>query len=98
MRERDLKEVRKEDTNLNHNYYLRENALEDGWWTLSLVYYDQGYSGASLVYGSGHIGETDALMDRFSFIRPAVSLISGIELASETGDGTQMNPYRININ
>ena len=47
---------------------------------------------------SGELSDIDVVGITGSYdnsIRPAISLVTGLELASNSGDGTKDNPYRV---
>ncbi len=75
----------------NYSYYLRENASNNYWWTLSLTSYD-GADYAFVVVNSVYLYENFVDNDDGG-LRPAISLMADIQLVD--GDGTKTNPYKI---
>ena len=86
---------------INQNYYLIENAkklgnMANGWWTITPMSAGpgDGWDFAEYVEAQGNIA-TNHIGDSEANIRPALSLIPGVELANDSGDGTIDNPYVI---
>ena len=75
----------------NTTTYLRENATDTYWWSLSPSSFDGGYDRVWFVGGSDGNFYNDYVGFTFG-VRPSISLISSI---SVTGSGTSENPYKV---
>ena len=75
--------------NGNYSTYLQENTGNDWWWSLSPSYFD-GVAGVWRI--SNTVLEPAVVQDAYNtFPRPAISLVSNIEISG--GSGTSEDPY-----
>ena len=72
----------------NRSTYLQENTGTTWWWSLSPGIFDGGYADVWDVY-SGYLYDGDVTYD--NGLRPAISLVSNIEISG--GTGTSEDPY-----
>ncbi len=78
----------------NSSYYLKDNASNNTWWTLTISYYVGDSDSAFYVDGTGNLNtDIDGVFYDLRSLRPTVSLLSGTKINS--GDGSISNPYTI---
>ena len=75
----------------NYSTYLQENTGTESWWTLSPSYFD-GTAALWYIYQTG-LEATTVQDDNVVMLRPAISLVSNIEISG--GTGTSEDPYVI---
>ncbi len=75
----------------NINYYLVDNAITDGWWTLSPAYFIGFNANTYYIDRDGYVGELN--LTTVKSLRPTVVLESGTLISG--GNGTKTNPYII---
>ena len=79
-----------DNNSVNNNCYLRENATNNSWWTMSPAHFNsKAYMW--VVNGNGNL--VPAAVNTSSIaIRPAITITSTINV---TGSGTKIDPYMI---
>ena len=78
----------------NQSIYLQENTENHPWWLMTPYDYDYDfYSGAAYSYyiDKGSLGQFPVALDGNNYLRPAISLVSDIEISG--GTGTSEDPY-----
>ena len=72
--------------------YLKENATGDSWMTLTPSNFYNGYAyNRNIFSGGAYMGEDNVSRDNGNGLRPAISLVSNIEISG--GTGTSEDPY-----
>ena len=75
----------------NTTVYLQDNATGKFWWTMSPSKFDGTTANIWFIYGGSGTLNADNYGSDFG-IRPAISLVSSIEV---TGSGTSNDPYKV---
>ena len=77
----------------NLSTYLQENAINTWWWSLSPYQFNDGYAGASGIFGDYGIMQYSFVSDTMG-VRPSISIVSSATISG--GSGTSEDPYVIN--
>ena len=78
----------------NQSIYLQENTENHPWWLMTPYDYDYDfYSGSAYSYyiDKGSLGQFPVALGVNNYLRPAISLVSDIEISG--GTGTSEDPY-----